>query len=148
MAFRFTLDSVLRLRCSMEHQQELLLQTANNKVADIHRKINSLDRIAGHLRERREREMSATVAASQLQFEQICDSVLAEYRRQLESDLFQARENCARQAEAFRNAHRDREILDTLRQNQFRDYMQNQDRRLQRELDDLLLTFREGRRRG
>ena len=148
MAFRFTLDSVLRLRRSVEHQQELLLHSANNNLAEVCRKIDSLGRVVAHLRDRREREMSTTVAAYQLQFEEICDSVLAEYRRQLESDRLKAEETCAQQAEAFRKAHRDREILDTLRQNDFRDYWRDQDRRRQRELDDLLLTFHERGRRG
>ncbi len=148
MPFRFPLDSLLRLRCSLEHQHELLLQAANSQLAEIRHKIESAERIAHLSRERREQQMSVGTAAAQVHFALICESVLQEYQRALALDRAKAEELCAHRAEAYRSARRDREILDTLNEDQLHRYVQNQNRRQQRELDNLLLLLHQRRRHG
>ncbi|MBZ5706042.1 MAG: flagellar FliJ family protein [Acidobacteriia bacterium] len=148
MAFRFSLQALLRFRKSVEHQQELLLQEANHQVALVRHEIESLDKRMAEIAVRGALELTSGVRAAELQFEGLCRSVLLEQRRQLEKVLAQREEIRVRHRQAFHHARRQREVVDTLRQHQLQLYRQQEKRKEQRSLDELFLLRREFLRRG
>jgi flagellar FliJ protein len=148
MTFRFSLQALLRFRKSMEHQQELLLQEANHQVARVRHEIESVDQCMAEMTAREARELDSGVSAAELQFEGLCRSVLLEHRRQLEKALAEREEIRVRRSQAFHQARQQREVVDTLRQNQLQTYRQQEKRAEQRYLDELFLLRREFLRRG
>jgi flagellar export protein FliJ len=148
MAFRFSLQALLRFRKSVEHQQELLLQEANHQVARVRHEIESVDGCIAEMAARGTRELTSGVSAAELQFEGLCRSVLLQHRRQLEKALAECEEIRVHRSQAFHQARRQREVVDTLRQNQLQLCRQEEKREEQRYLDELFLLRRNSHRRG
>jgi flagellar export protein FliJ len=148
MAFRFSLQPLLRFRKSVEHQQELLLQEANHQVARARHQIESVDGCVAEMAAREARELNSGVSAAELQFEDLCRSVLLEHRRQLEKVLAQREDIRVHRSQAFHTARRQREVVDTLRQHQLQLYRHEEKRKEQRYLDELFLLRQEFRRRS
>jgi len=148
MAFRFPLESVLRLRQNLERQQELLLHRANQKVFALTRQIERLD--AGLMENARSKSarLQSGVSAAELQFDLLCHSLLLKWRHDLETRLAEARSQRDAQAESFRQARRQRELIETLRHHQFQAYSQREARQDQRRADDLFLLRRTYLQRG
>lgn len=148
MAFQFSLDAVLRLRQSLEHQQELLLREANQQMSALQLRI---DHLTVQLSQRALHEsllLASTVSGAELQFLRLCSSVLLAQRGGLEKRLAAAQAVRDSRMASFRQARQQREILATLRQAQFQVYLQNEARHNQRQLDDLLLLRRAYLRRS
>lgn len=148
MPFRFSLDAVLRLRQSLERQQELLLQAANYRVAAVQRDRDELDRYTQELASQVSAQLAAGLSAAELQFNTLCRAVLSGRCQQLDQALNQAyaeRDACA---QAFQKTRRDREMVETLRDRQFQLHRQLEARRDQRRLDDLFLLRRAHLLRG
>jgi len=142
MAFRFPLESILRLRQNLERQQELLLYQANQKVFALTRQIEELD--AGMTENARyeSARLQSGVSAAELQFDLLCRSVLLQWRHDLATKLTEARSQRDAQAESFRQARRQREVIETLRRHQLQAYNQHEARQDQRRADDLFLLRR------
>jgi flagellar export protein FliJ len=148
MAFRFTLHAVLQLRQSLERQQELLLLEANQQMAAMHVRIDNLNAQLSHHEAKERMQLATALSGAELQFMQLCRSVLLGQRVGLEKRLATAQLVRDSRLADFRQARQQREVLDTLRQAQAQVYGQNQDRQDQRQLDDLLLLRRAYLRRG
>jgi flagellar export protein FliJ len=142
MPFRFGLQSILHLRQSLEHQQELRLRAANQQVARVRHLIEQMDVHRSEMGERQNRWLGAGLTAAELRFELQCEAELLRHRRELE--LQQARLVHVRdeQREVLRKARQEREILEALRDQQQRTYTQEAARREQRNLDDAFLLRR------
>ncbi len=148
MAFRFPLEVLLRVRQGLERQHELRLQKANQRVARLRQEIEDVHTGMENIAVRRRPQLESGVSVAELQFDQLCHSVLIERQRVLEGQLAEAeafRHTCSQD---FQLARRQREVMDTLRRNQLRDYRQREARQDQRRLDDLFLLRRAYLRRN
>jgi len=142
MAFRFPLETVLRLRQNLERQQELLLYKANQEVLGLKRQIEELDAGMAANAQRRCLQLQAGVSVAELQFDLLCDETLLRFRGALQARLAKAESARDSQAEAFRHARRRREAIETLRTHQLQLYRQHAARQDQRRADDLFLLRR------
>jgi flagellar export protein FliJ len=148
MAFRFPLEVLLRVRQGLERQQELRLQEANLRVATRLRQIEDVHNGMENIDARRRAQMESGISAAELQFDVLCRSVLTTQHQILRKQLAEAelfRDSCS---EDFRQARRQREVMDTLRHHQLHDYVQQESRQDQRRLDDLFLLRRAFLRRS
>jgi len=148
MAFHFSLDVVLRLRRGLEHRQELLFQAAQHQAAALGRQIDELDLRLAEAAARRTRQMESGMTAAELHFEALCRRVVLESRESLRQKLIQAQSLRDSLAESLRQARRQRETLETLRDDQRLLYLQQEARVAQREHDDMLLLRRAYLRRS
>jgi flagellar export protein FliJ len=143
MAFRFPLESLLRFRQHAERQQELCLQQAHLSVAVLRNKLHELDaRARGILVEDMEL-MASGSAAAHLHFDAARRAVLLDHRPLLERELNAAEVRVTTQSEAYKQARRKREVVDTLRQQQWKAYQEQEGRQEQRRVDALFLLRRE-----
>ncbi len=153
MAFQFSLAALLRFRKSLEQQQEIRLLEANQKVADLLRAMEQVDRALAGVAAHDAHELKSGVPAAELHFDLLRRGVLRQWQESLEKELAAARVHQMQQRQAFQQAWRQREVVDTLRREQAHTYEQEQARREQRRLDHLFLlrrdfVRREVRRRG
>jgi flagellar export protein FliJ len=148
MAFRFSLQALLRFRQSLERQQELRLQQAQHQVALARRAIEDLDRHVAATAARCAGELSTGLSAAELQFETLCRTVLLEHRHHLEQMLSQSEEIRSSCTQALRETRRQREVVDTLRQRQLQVHRQHEKRAEQRYLDELFLLRKQSQGQG
>ena len=78
MAFHFSLAALLRFRRSIEQQQEILLQQANQQIAGLRRGIEDVQRAAAEVTANDARELASGLRAAELHFSQVRRSVLLE----------------------------------------------------------------------
>jgi len=148
MAFQFPLDMLLRFRRSLEHQRELALGEANQRVVSTEQKIAEVDRVIVNLLSRENREMESGLTAAQLRFDVLCRNALEDSRHDLETVLEQCKELRERCRKDYQKAHQDREVVETLREQQLQIFRRNAEKQEQRQLDDMFLLRREYLRRG
>jgi flagellar export protein FliJ len=140
MAFHFFLDAVLRLRQSLERQQELLLREANQQMNAVQLRIDHLNtQLALYAAQETQQSI---LSGAELHFMGLCRSVLLGQRGSLEKRLATAQTIRNSRMTSFRQARQQREVLETLRHTQVQLYRQNEARQNQRQLDDLLLLRR------
>ena len=139
MPFRFPLQALLHLRQSVEHQQELRLRAANQQVARVCHALEQLDGRICHTQTLYSQYLAAGTTAAELAFLQTTEDLLHARRREVEHELLRCQHARDQQERIFRQARRERETFESLRDEQFRDYQGNQARREQRQLDDLFL---------
>jgi len=142
MAFQFPLQTVLRLRQNLERQQELLLYQANQEVLGVARQIAEVDAGMTENAQHRSRQLQAGVTGAELHFDLLCKTMLMRARDDLQRRLVQAQSARDCQAECFRRARQQREVIETLRHHQLQLYRQHEGRQDQRRADDLFLLRR------
>jgi len=145
MAFRFALAALLRLRQSREQQHERLFHEANLRRAELRRALEAVARAVSQLKENDSQGLNAGMRAAELQFDLLRLSRLAEHRCQLEREVAQAEAECARRLQQFRQAHGERQIIESLRDRQLHSYQRWQEKQAERNFEDLLLLRRERR---
>jgi flagellar export protein FliJ len=141
MAFRFPLQSVLHLREGLEHQQELRLRAANQKVARVRHQIGHVEQQLHGITSTQAKELGAGTTAAELMFAAQCEAQLHRQLRELERQLAVAQKASDQQREIFQRAKREREKLESVREQQARAYRTEAARREQRNLDDLFLML-------
>jgi flagellar export protein FliJ len=148
MPFRFRLETILRLRENLEHREELLLQSANQRVVQLRSQIEAC------LRELEERSASQRsrlgqgAFAAEIQFELAGDESIRNRRKVLSAELKKAEQARDHQRDRYQKVRRDRETLESIRRRQLEEHTVTEKRRAQRTLDDLALMRREFLRRG
>jgi flagellar export protein FliJ len=148
MPFRFPLQVLLHYRQSLEHQQELRLRAANQQVARVRHALEQLD---GRIRQTQtvcSQYLAGGTTGAELSFLQTTEGLLHAQRQGLEHELIRFEHARDQQERVFRQARRERETFESLRDEQFHDYERAQARREQRRLDDLFLmrkTYGEAR---
>jgi len=143
MAFRFPLQALLRVRQSVERQQELRLQEAKQRVAAVERKVDEVERSRAALGQFEREELQIGVSAAQLQFDVLLRSVLMRQRKELETERARREELRDQRRRELQFARQQREAVESLRTQGLRAYREEQNRREQRRLDDLFLLRRE-----
>ena len=145
MAFRYSLQSLLRLRESLERQEENRLFAVAAEVARLRAQI-------AHLREEnanvKRRELDAletgSGVAATLQFIAICEEAAAGLCRKLHLGLESAERRRLAQLAVYQAARQKREILEGLRDRQATVYRMGAAHREQQSLDDsFLLRYRQ-----
>lgn len=139
MAFRYSLQSILRLRVSLEKQAEQNLFAAAALAAKLR---NELERAASTLaqeRERRQENLHGGVAASELHFALLAEAALQQRLAALRERLQEAEKNRARLLALYQAARQKRETLEALRQRAENAYKLGVARREQQQIDELFL---------
>ena len=145
MAFRFSLEGVLRFRENVERMEELALNKIVQDIASVQADLDQADLRQQALREQREAELARGLPAIHLQevaeqereFNNLADGLRArlqelEYKR-------------VEQLEIYRKAQQNQRILSEIRQQQRHSYERDQRRQEQKTLDDLFLQRTKGR---
>ena len=139
MPFRFPLQTLLHFRQGMEHQQELRLRTANQQVARVRHGLEQLDVRIRQTRTISSQCLEAGTTGAELSFFRTTEAVVHTQRQELEHELLRCQHLRDQQERIFRQARREREIFENLRNEQLRAYQRDQARREQLHLDDLFL---------
>jgi len=148
MAFHFPLDTLLRYRRSLEHQEKLRFQEALRQVAAVQSQIGTADQQLRALAETQSGQLSAGLTSAELHFHALCRNVLQRRREELQRELAEKQRLCELGRRHFLEAQRQREIVETLRRRQFQLYRQKETRVEQARLDEMFLLRRELLRRG
>jgi flagellar export protein FliJ len=139
MAFRFPLETVLRLRASFERLEHLRLLSLQAIVVRLRQEIDSFD--AQSLRfERSQRErLTEGTPAADLQFEATRMNTRVLQKRSLEAHLAELMLRHQKQQLVYLAARQKREILENLRLRKWSEYRREQARREQQQMDELFL---------
>jgi flagellar export protein FliJ len=140
MSFRFALESLFRLRQSVERQRAIDLQNASFRAARAQERLTQLDRYLSDSAASDLRGLGEGRTAAELQFAAAYREKLLGLRQELQTEVTHLEGLRQNELGEYRRAFRDREVLESLRVRQQRIYRQEQSRRRQRELDaDYLL---------
>jgi flagellar export protein FliJ len=140
MAFRFSLDAVLRFRESVEHSEEAILLRMVQEIAQAELELRQIDVEQSRTREQRERDLALQlpavhlnhIAMRELELKTMADGVRARVR-ELEAQRL-------KQLAIYQTARQGREVLTELRKRQRQSYQIEQRRQEQKTLDDLFLS--------
>ncbi|MGA2096656.1 MAG: flagellar FliJ family protein [Candidatus Acidiferrum sp.] len=114
MAFRYTLESLLRLRRSMERQEEQRLFVLATEVARLRTQIECLYQEDFESRRIELREMTSGSSGASLQYMAICAAASESTRKKLALQLEEAERKRLNQLRVYQAAHQKREILEGL----------------------------------
>jgi flagellar export protein FliJ len=148
MAFRFSLQTLLCLRESIERREEARLQQANQQVAAIRNKIENLDRYSRNRKDLLGRVLQNGSFAAELQFELYTEHALQNAKNELSKELLRLQTVRDQQQQLFYQARMQRETLDALREQQLRSYTKKASRETQRLQDESVLLRRHARSSG
>jgi flagellar export protein FliJ len=143
MAFRFPLATVLQLRESIEEREERALQKIQAEIVLVENQIEALTaRIANAHRER-ERALLQPMPAAHLHAMLGDAHAAAEKRKALLDALRILDQQRDQQMQVYQAAHRDRETLTNMSDEQRELYEQEQARTQQKNLDDIFIARRQ-----
>jgi flagellar FliJ protein len=145
MAFRFPLAAVLRVRESVERQEERALRKILLEMAHVTRQIDQLIAEIAEACNEEERAMQRPIPASQVQMLVWKTQAAVEKRTALDRNRQTLEEQRDQQLKIYHSAHRNCETLIDLRDAQRDRYEQERTRSDQKLLDD---TFAARRQRG
>ena len=148
MPFHFPFQALLHFRESLEHQHERRLRLANQQVAQLRRLVEQADLAIRQLQMEFSRELALKTSAAEMRFALEVESNLQEARRKLQLELSRMMQLRDQQQKVFEQVHRERLTLQTLRDEQLREYLRVQSRREQRALDELFLYRQHSPRNG
>lgn len=149
MAFRFSLQPVLRLRQSYERREELRLATIVAYLSQLRNELEGVLRERFAASENLAARLQAGMISSEYQFELAGLARLWERQHHIVQQIAQAERDRALQEQSYREAQKRRKILENLRARRLAAFRQVQARREQQQLDDvfavrlLLSTLRE-----
>ena len=148
MPFRFPLQAVFHFRQSVEHQQEMCLRAAIQKVARVHHLLERLDECLEQAHLLRREALRAGTTSAELHLELMREDWLHEQEQALKRELSRLESLRDQQRRAFDHARQQREIIESLRTRQLGEYERDAVKRGQRQLDDLFLLRQSYLRRG
>lgn len=137
MSFRFSLETVLRFRESVEKREELALQQVQMQLAQARRAVDEATAEIRRARQAREECLREPVPAAHLQAMVRAAEAAAERRKVLEQAVHVLEQQRAQRLEAYQAAHRGRQMLSDIRTRQRDAHDLEHTRRQQKFLDDL-----------
>jgi len=140
MAFRFTLDSVLRFRESVEHSEEAALLLIVRQIIEAEQELQQVDAEQVRIREQREKDLALKLPAAHLMEITERELELKGAADELRVRLQQLETQRLTQLGVYQIARQDRQVLSELRERQRHAYQLQQKRQEQKTLDDLYLT--------
>lgn len=137
MAFRFTLEQVLRVRQSIERREELALQRAVLEVARVLRRIEELTEELAAANRKREEALKQPMQAYLLQGMDAEITAITEARQTMFDTLKIVQGQRDQQRKIYQAAHNGRQMLTDLEKEQRDEYELEEVKAQQRTLDDL-----------
>lgn len=147
MAFRFSLDTLLRLRISIERKEELNLQRIHAALQQARRELERLRLERQAAWGEAQLRLRASAPAAELHFELARDQAAQRRAALLQQRIAQLESARLQQQAVYRKARQDREILENLRDRMREQYDLEQNRSEQQRIDDILLMLRASRER-
>jgi flagellar export protein FliJ len=143
MPFRYPLQSILRLRGSLERQAEQRLFVLAGHVIRLRAEIEDLERSELERKRSVNIDMREGAFAATLQYVEICAQAVREKREELQLKMVAAEHERLAQFSVYLQARQKREILSRLREQQKSEYEREVIRREQQSADEthLLHTF-------
>jgi flagellar export protein FliJ len=139
MAFRFPLLGILRLRQSLERQEEQKLIALLGEAQRLRRAMAQLEDERLRVQRAALEQLADGGAGAELQFTRECDVAYQRVRRELQRQLNAAEARRREQMNVYRGARQGREILDGLRERQQGAYALEFARREQQSADEAFL---------
>lgn len=140
MAFRFSLETVLRLRRSLEERERLRLATLLARRSELELEVGRAEELRTGLKAKLQLVMSETsLPAGEMQLVEQRTRGCELHARRLRAALATLAQEIARQTAAYVEQRRDREVLENVRQQQQRRYETEAQRRSQARLEELVL---------
>jgi len=118
MAFRYSLQTVLRLRRSLERQEEQRLFAAASVVARLRVEIEQLEQDHFAQQAQTYQELAAGSFGATFEFLAACEAAFKQARQALRLKLEQAEKERMKQLQRYKEARQKREILEGLRDRQ------------------------------
>ncbi len=148
MAFHFTLEALLRLRQSLEDRELQRLQGLLARRAALLHQLQQLHQARFDLEEETKRAMlQRPTPAVEIHFAMVRLHALTRQQQPICGELGPLETAIVEQRARFEQQRRNREVLESLRDAQWRDYRLIQQRREQAQLDELyLLRLKAGSR--
>jgi flagellar export protein FliJ len=144
MAFRFSLQSLLRYRESFERRERLRLQIVTSEVVRARQQCEQAQQDRGRALEELAKRLRQVMTGAELHFELACDRTRVRRLAALKEHLLKLEDLQRRQLDALRKAQQQRKILENLRDRQLAAYRLVQNRRTQQQLDERFLILRGG----
>ncbi len=139
MAFRFSLEGVLRFRENMERMEELALNKIVQEMSGVQANLDEANSRQQALRERREAELASGIPAIHLQEVAEQEREFSKRAEALRALLQELERKRVEQLEIYRKAQQNQRIVSEIRQQQRHSYDRDQRRQEQKTLDDLFL---------
>jgi flagellar export protein FliJ len=148
MGFHFTVAAVLRYRQSLEEREELGLHGLLARRATLLQELEQARDVRHQLRTVLHRTLQqAALPAAEVQFAMAQLHGMERQQTLLQSRLLALASEISQQMARYRQARQKRQVLESLREVQWREYQGKQRRREQATLDELHL-LRRGRRQA
>ena len=142
MAFRFALESVLRLRVSYERQEQARLELATQHLYAAREKCATLKNEHTALEASFRTTMAGGMNTSELHYYLSSKAGLAVAEVQAERAAAEAWKLWNEQRLKFLRARQDREVIASIRERQHQEYVVEQNRKEQQQIDDLFAMRR------
>lgn len=145
MAFRFTLQAVLRCRESFERRERQRLQVVTREMFKAKEKQEQAKQDRANALIQAQQKLRQGTTSAEMQFELASDQARLRRIAALAEQFTKLEELRRRQLEAFRKAQQQRQILENLRSRQLAAYQLIEARRLQQQMDDRFLLTHAGK---
>ena len=142
MAFRFALESVLRLRVSCERQEQARLELLSQHMYAAQEKYAALRKEQASLEQTFRKSISTGMDAAELHSYLSSKLGLEVAEATAAGALADAEKLWNEQRAKFLRARQDREVIESVRDRQYQEYMTEQNRREQQQIDDLFAMRR------
>jgi flagellar export protein FliJ len=136
MAFKFSLATVLRLREIAEDREERLLMQIRQQMAQSQQELADLDARCIAVIAQRESELKDQIPATELQDSYMQISVLEERKKIVREHLTKLEMLRIQQMKVYETAHRNREVIEQIREEKLELFRRDQVRREQHDMDD------------
>lgn len=146
MSFRFPLQSLLRLRKSLEKQEEMKLQALNGHLARVRQDVATVEQQERNERYDLDGRMQSGVSGAEILLALAHRRFRQQQRQKLLREQRRFEEEHSIRQLAYRKVRQKREILSNFRERRLTAFTFEQDRRWQDSLDELLLLRRRFRR--
>lgn len=144
MPFHFSLQPILKLRLSYERLERLRLLGLVAVMVRVREEMAALEQESADARRRLQRTLGTGLAGVELQLEAACEKLRADRKQALEARLADLSQKHEKQRLIYLSARQKREILENLRDRKWEEYRREQNRREQRQVDEMYLLHRAG----
>ena len=144
MPFHFSLQPILKLRMSYERLERLRLLGLVAVMVRVREEMAVLEQESADARRRLQQTLGTGLAGVELQLEAGCEKLRADRKQALEARLTDLSQKHEKQRLIYLNARQKREILENLRDRKWEEYRREQNRREQRQVDEMHLLHRSG----
>lgn len=146
MKFTFQLETVLKVRRILEDHEWYSLQRIIHDLNSTHVKLDQVRAKFHDWREASEKELSKGLAASMLRCERSGEAELQRAGSALESRIVEVELHLDQQRQLLVEARKNREAIDSVRQHRFEEYLRDQSKKEQAQIDELFLLRKVGQR--